>query len=333
MEVALRAAHGRRAGHVAIVLSSLLMGTNATEAQTYPVRPIRFIVPNPPGGPTDLIGRSINELLAKRLGQPVIIDNRGGAATLIGAELAARAPADGYTFLIATVTTLAVNPALSDRLPYDPVRDFVPVSMLAGQPYLLAVHPSIAATSVEQLIGVARSQPGRITFGSGGVGSGAHLAGEMFKRMANVDLSHVPYKGTGPAMTDLMSGQLNAVFGSISAVYPHASTGRLRVLAVTSARRSPGLPEIPTIAEAGIAGYGTSSWNALMAPRGTPPAAIELLNRSVREVLTQPEVRERLRRQGIDADPGTPAQLASTMKAEMARFRTLIQALGLRGIE
>jgi len=306
------------------------LGMAGADAQPYPVRPIRLIVPYPPGGPTDLIGRVVSELLGKRLGQQVIVDNRGGAATVIGAEIAARSPADGYTLLLATITTLAVTPALQKKLPYQPERDFTPISMLAVQPYLLAVNPSLPASSVKQLVAHAKANPGKLSFASAGIGAGAHLAGEMLKYMAAIDVVHIPYKGTGPAMTDLISGQVSYLFGGISAVYPHAQAGKLRVLAVSSAKRSPALPDIPTVAEGGIAGYGTNSWNSLVAPRGTAKPIVDRLNAETVAVLNQPEVRERLRGQGIDPDPGTPAQLAAHIKSEAARFDKLIKAIGLK---
>ena len=314
----------------ALFVASLLLSTWAAAQQAYPTRPIRFIVPYPPGGPTDLIGRTINERLAKRLGQQVIIDNRGGAATVIGAEMAARAPADGHTLLLATITTLAVNPALKSKLPYHPERDFAPVSMLAAQPYLLVVHPSIPANSVAQLIAHAKANPGKLSFACAGIGAGAHLAAEMLKYMARIDVVHVPYKGSGPAMTDLMGGQVAYMFGGISALYPHVQSGKLRALAVSTAKRSSAVPEIPTVAEGGVPGYQTNTWNSLVVPRGTPAPIIQRLNTEVGAVLNDPEVRERFRQQGIDPDPGTPAQLAAHIRAELARFDKLIKAIDLK---
>lgn len=314
-----------------LIALTLLPGTGTAIAQTnYPDRPIRLIVPYPPGGPTDLIGRVTAELLAKRLGQQVIVDNRGGAATVIGTEIAAHAPADGYTLLLATITTLAVTPALQKKLPYDPERDFMPISMLAVQPYLLAVTNSLPASTVKQLVAYAKANPGKLSFGSAGIGAGAHLAAEMLKYMANIDVVHIPYKGTAPAMTDLIGGQVSYMFGGISAVYPQAQAGKLRVLAVSSDKRSPALPDIPTVAEGGIAGYGTNSWNSLVAPRGTPHAIVTRLNTETVAALGQPDVRDRLRVQGIDPDPGTPAQLAAHIKSERARFDKLIKAIGLQ---
>ena len=303
---------------------------SAYAADGYPSKPIRLIVPYPPGGPTDLIARSVNERLAQRLGQQVVVDNRGGAATVIGAELAARAPADGYTLLVATITTLAVNPALNPRLPYDPVRDFAPVSMLAAQPYLLATTASLPVTSVSQLIAYAKANPGKLSFASAGVGAGAHLAGELFKHMAKIDVVHVPYKGTGPAVTDLVGGHVAYQFAGVSVLMPFAAAGKLHALAVSTARRSPLAPALPTIAESGLAGYETSSWNSLVAPRDTPRAIIERLNAVIVAVLNSADIRERFRQQGVDADPGTPAQLAAHIQAERARFAQLIAAIGLK---
>ncbi|MEO8441133.1 MAG: tripartite tricarboxylate transporter substrate binding protein [Betaproteobacteria bacterium] len=302
----------------------------AHAADSYPSKPIRLIVPYPPGGPTDLIARAVNERLAQRLGQQVVVDNRGGAATVIGAELAARAPADGYTLLVATITTLAVNPALNSKLPYDPERDFAPVSMLAAQPYLLAATVSLPVASVSQLIAYAKANPGKLSFASAGVGAGAHLAGELFKYMAKIDVVHVPYKGSGPAITDLIGGHVAYQFAGISVLMPMAAAGKLRALAVSTGRRSQMAPEVPTIAESGLAGYETSSWNSLVAPRGTPRSTIERLNTDIVAVLNSPEIHDRFRQQGVDADPGTPARLAAHIKTERVRFANLITAIGLK---
>ena len=302
----------------------------AAAPDRYPSKPIRLIVPYPPGGPTDLIARAVNEPLAQRLGQQVVIDNRGGATTVIGAELAARAPADGYTLLVATISTLAVNPALQKKLPYDPERDFAAVSMLAAQPYLLATTASLPVTSVSQLIAYAKANPGKLSFASAGVGAGAHLAAELFKYMAKIDVVHVPYKGTGPAITDLIGGHVAYQFGGVSVLMPFVGSGKLRALALSTAKRSAIAPDIPTVAESGLAGYAMSSWNSLVAPHGAPRQIIERLNAETVAVLNQLEIRERLRLQGVDADPGTPAQLAAHIKAERERFARLIAAIGLK---
>jgi tripartite-type tricarboxylate transporter receptor subunit TctC len=315
---------------VPTLAAALIVASVAAAQSGYPARPIRLIVPYPPGGPTDLIARSVNEPLGSRLGQPVIVDNRGGAATLIGTELAARAAPDGYTLLVATVTTLAVNPALNRRLPYHPERDFAPISMLGVQPYLLATHPSLPAASITQLVALAKASPGKLTFGSAGVGTGAHLAGEMFRHMAGIQVVHVPYKGTGPAIVDLVAGQISLLFGGISALRPHAVAGKLRVLGVTSPKRSPAVPDVPTIDEAGVRGYATTSWNSLVAPRGVPQPILQRLNAEIVAVLRSPDVSELLRKRGTDPDPGTPAELAAHIRSEIARFNGLVKAIGLK---
>ena len=258
-----------------------------------------------------------------------MVDNRGGAATLIGTELAARAPADGYTLLVATITTLAVNPSLKRKLPYHPERDFAPISMLGVQPYLLATHPSLPVKSVSTLVAHSKANPGKLNFASAGVGTGAHLAGELFKHLAGIDIVHVPYKGTGPAIVDLTGGQVALLFGGISALRPHALSGKLRVLGVTSAKRSPAVPDVPTIAESGIAGYETTSWNSMVAPRGVPQPILKRLNAEVVAVLSRPDVSELLQKRGTDPAPGTPGELAAHIKSELARFTGLIRTIGL----
>jgi len=257
------------------------------------------------------------------------VDNRGGAATAIGAEMAARSPADGYTVLVSSETTFAVTPALKARLPYDPQRDFAPISQLTTQPYVLAVSPSLPVTSVSQLVAHAKSNPGKLTYGSAGSGSANHLAGEMFKYVAGIDAVHVPYKGNGPAIVDLIGGQIAYMLGSISSLYPHASTKKLRLLAVASARRTPSAPEIPTFAEAGMPGYQVSGWNCIVAPRGTPPQIVKRLNAEIVAGFSQPDVLERLRKQSIEPAAGTPEQLAAFMQSELARYRKLIKTVGL----
>jgi tripartite-type tricarboxylate transporter receptor subunit TctC len=299
----------------------------------YPTRPIRYVVPYPPAGPNDLLARSLNDPLGKRLGQSVVIDNRGGAATIIGAEIVANAPPDGYTLLHATVTTLAIAPLTTAKLPFHPERDFVPVSMLGAQPYMLAVHPAVPAQSLQQLIAHAKAHPGKLSYGSPGVGTSAHIAGEMLKHMAGINVVHVPYKGGGPAMNDLIAGQLAYVFGGVSGMLPHRQTGKIRVLANSSSKRSAAAPDIPTIAESGVPGFATSTWNALVAPRGTPQAIINRLNAEVNVVENQPEVRERLIKQGIDPEAGTQEQLRAHIRSEVVRYTALLKMIGLSNLQ
>ena len=312
-----------------VVFTAVLCCASSSFAQDYPNRPIRMIVPYPPGGPTDIMGRLTSEVLSKRLAQNVVVDNRGGAATAIGAEMAARSPADGYTVLVSSETTFAVTPALKDKLPYDPQRDFAPISQLTTQPYVLAVTPSLPVNSVSQLVAHAKANPGKLSYGSAGTGGANHLAGEMFKHVAGIDTVHVPYKGNGPAIVDLIGGQIAYMIGSISSLYPHASAKKLRLLAVASTKRSAAAPELPTFAEGGMPGYQVSGWNCIVAPRGTPPHIVKRLNAEIVAGFRQPEVLERLRKQSIEPATGEPQQLAAFMSSELARYRKLIKAVGL----
>jgi tripartite-type tricarboxylate transporter receptor subunit TctC len=295
----------------------------------YPSRPLRLIVPYPPGGPTDIMGRITSELLTRRLGQNVVVDNRGGAATAIGAEMAARAPADGYTLLVSSETTFAVTPGLKEKLPYHPERDFAPISLLTTQPYVLATSLSIPATTVSQLVAHAKANPGKLSYGSAGSGSANHLAGEMFRHVAGIDILHVPYKGNGPAIIDLMSGQVALMLGSISSLYPHATAKKLRLIAVASSKRSAAAPEIPTFTEGGMPGFQVSGWNCIVAPRHTPAAIIKRVNAEIVAGFAQADVLERLKKQSIDAAAGTPEQLAAHIKSEFARYSKLIKTVGL----
>jgi tripartite-type tricarboxylate transporter receptor subunit TctC len=311
-------------------LSLTLLLTMAAHAQhDYPSRPLRVIVPYPPGGPTDIIGRLTSDVLSRRLAQNVVVDNRGGAATAIGAEMAARAPADGYTLLLSSETTFAVTPALISKLPYHPERDFAPVSLLTTQPYVVAVTQALPVTSVAQLIAHAKANAGKLTYGSAGTGSANHLAGEMFKHAAGIDMVHVPYKGNGPAIVDLMGGQISAMLGSISSLYPHGAAKKLKVLAVASVKRAVAAPELPTVAESGLAGFQVNGWNCIVAPRATPARVIARLNAEVVAGFNQADVVERLRKQSIDPAAGTPEQLAAHMRSEIVRYDRLIKAVGL----
>jgi len=316
--------------HIVLAIAFALGAAPSSARQDYPNRPVRLIVPYPPGGPTDIMGRIVSEVLAKRLGQNVVVDNRGGAATAIGAEMAARAQPDGYTLLVSSETTFAVNPALRDKLSYNPMRDFAPIALLTTQPYVLAVSPSLSSNSVSQLVAHAKANPGKLRYGSAGTGSANHLAGEMFKHAAGIDILHVPYKGNGPAIIDLISGQINLMLGSISSLYPHAAAKKLRLLAVASAKRVPAAPELQTFAEGGMPGFQVSGWNGIVAPRGTPPHVIKRLNADIVAGFAQADVLERLKRQSIDSATGTPEQFAAHIKSEFARYDKLIKAVNLK---
>ncbi len=315
---------------MAFLAAAVLMAAPTFAQRDYPNKPIRLIVPYPPGGPTDIMGRMTSDVLAKRLSQNVVVDNRGGAATAIGAEMAARSPADGYTLLLSSETTFAVNPALRDKLPYHPERDFTPISLLTVQPYVLAVSLAPPLNSVAQLVTYAKANPGKLSYGSAGAGGGNHLAGEMFKQAAGIDILHVPYKGNGPAIIDLIGGQIGMMLGSISSLYPQGAAKKLRLLAVASAKRSAAAPEIPTFAEGGMPGFQVNGWNCIVAPRGTSPGVIiKRLNAEIVAGFHQPDVIERLSKQGIDPAVGTPEQLAAHIKSELARYNKLIKAVGL----
>lgn len=315
---------------ITFIAAFALGAAPALAQQDYPNRPVRLIVPYPPGGPTDIMGRIVSEVLTKRLGQNVVVDNRGGAATAIGAEMAARAQPDGYTLLVSSETTFAVNPALREKLPYNPVRDFVPVSLLTTQPYVLAVSASVSSTSVSQLVAYAKANPGKLRYGSAGTGSANHLAGEMFKHAAGIDILHIPYKGNGPAIIDLISGQISLMLGSISSLHPHAAAKKLRLLAVASAKRAAVAPELQTFAEGGMPGFQVSGWNGMVAPRGTPTHIVKRLNAEIVAGFAQPDVLERLKKQSIDPATGAPERLAAHMKSEFARYDKLIKAVNLR---
>ena len=312
-----------------VMATAALIAAPVFAQQDYPARPVRVIVPYPPGGPTDLIGRMTSDVLSKRLAQNFVVDNRGGAATVIGAEMAARAPADGYTLFVSSETTFAVTPGLKDKLPYHPERDFAPISLLTTQPYVLAVSMALPVSSVTQLIAYGKSNPGKLTYGSAGTGSANHLAGEMFKQVAGIDITHVPYKGNGPAIIDLIGGQISLMVGSISTLYPHATAKKLRIFAVASGKRSATAPEIPTIGESGLPGYQVNGWNCLVAPRGTPAQVIKRLNAAIVTGFSQPDMADRLKAQSIEAATGTPEQLAAYMKSEIARYSKLIKSVGL----
>jgi tripartite-type tricarboxylate transporter receptor subunit TctC len=267
--------------------------------------------------------------LSAGLGQPVVIENRPGAGGIAGTEAAAKAAPDGYTFLMTNVS-LPTSAFLYAKLPYDPQKDFVPVTLVATAPLMLVVHPSVAASSVQELIALARANPGRLTFGSGGVGSTPHLAAELFKSLAGIDAVHVPYKGGAPALNDLLGGQLSFMIENVPGTMPFARQGKLRALAITSAQRSPLAPALPTMAEAGVPGYDVVGWNGIVAPAGTPPEIVARLQAEVAKVLRQQEVRERLAALGAEPVGSTPAEFGAFIRAEMTRWGTIIREKGIR---
>lgn len=311
--------------------ASALFYSGAVQAQQpYPSRAVRVVVPYPPGGGNDIIGRIVADDLSKRLGQQALVDNRPGGSTVIGAEIVARAAPDGYTILITSHTTYALLPNLRARLPYDPQRDFEPVSLLATQSFALAVHPSLPANTVKQIIALARARPGQLTFSSAGTGTGTHFSGEQFKVLARLDMLHVPYKGGNTAVNAVLSGETTMTFGSLSALSPFVTAKKLRVIAVTSAKRSPLDPKIPTIAESGLPGYEMTPWYGMTVPKGTAQAIVERLNATVVAGLQTRDMQERMARVGYEPEGSTPAQLAAHIKAELARYAKLIKAIGFK---
>ena len=315
------------------MLKALLLLAAATVVQAqqvYPSRPIRFIVPYTPGGLGDSFARAVGEPLAKRLGQPVVIDNRPGASQAIGAEATAKAPPDGHTLFMGTQSGLVINTIARKNLPYDPVRDLAPVSMLFTTPLYLVVHPSVPAHSVKELIALARARPGQLTFASIGNGSSQHLAGEMLRARGKIDIVHVPYKGSSPAMTDLLGGQVDLMFeGGVSSL-PHAKSGKLRALATTGRRRADAMPELPTMVESGVADFEFTVWFALVAPAGTPRPIIERLNREVGGVLRMRELKEKFAPAGIEITPSTPEQLGERIRADFPYYGKLMHDAGIQ---
>ncbi len=299
-------------------------------AQSYPVKPIRLIVPFAAGGGNDNVARLVGKRLGETLGQPVIVDNRPGAGGVVGAELAAKSAPDGYTLFLGGVGSHAINPGLIKNLPYDPVKDFAPVELLAQAPLVLVVHSSVPARDIAELIAYARQNPGKLNFASNGNGSSSQLAAVMFESMAGIDMVHVPYKGLSPALTDLLSGQVQLMFSSVVAILPHIKAGKLRGLAVTGTKRLALLPGLPTIAESGFPGYEASSWYGILAPAGTPRDIVARLNAELSKALEQPEVRSSLLAEGAEPVGGTPEQFAAHIRAEKERLGKVIRDAKIR---
>ncbi|MGZ5095574.1 MAG: tripartite tricarboxylate transporter substrate binding protein [Burkholderiales bacterium] len=297
-------------------------------AQPYPMRPIRFIVPYPPGGSTDYTAREIAQRLSDLWGQQLVIDNRGGAGSLIGHALAANAPSDGYTLLLGTSTGLSIAPALGTKLAYDPQKDLAPIGLAVYAPYLLVVHASIPATSVKEFIEYAKKQPGKLNYGSSGIGTPNHLGGELMDLLAGIRTVHVPYKGGGPAMTDLISGQLQYMLTAIPQALPHVKSGRLRALATGHPSRTRAAPDLPPIAET-LPGFNNTTWYGLLAPARTPRAIIQRINADLGKILAQPELAQRMLSQGIEAASSTPEGLGEMIRTETERWRKVIKGAGI----
>jgi tripartite-type tricarboxylate transporter receptor subunit TctC len=306
----------------------LLAFSSLAFAEQYPNRPVRLIVPFPPGGSNDVVGRLVAGQLSERLGQQVFVDNRGGAGGVIGTEAAASAAADGYTLLIVS-TAHAINPALY-KLNYDPVRSFAPVTILASGPNVLVVNPHLPAISVRELIALAREKPGAVEYASAGIGSFQHMGGELFKLMAGVDILHVPYKGGGPAMSDVISGHVNVIFSSLIQTSPFIQSGQLRALGTGASRRSAVLPDVPTIAEAGVPGYAAENWWGIVAPAGTPATIIERLQRDIQAALQAPSLQQQFGREGASTLEMSSAEFAAYIESEIAKWRQVVERGNIR---
>ena len=305
---------------------TICVAITAVHAQNYPVRPVRLLVPSTPGGSVDTLARSIGTRLSDKWGQQVVIDNRSGAGGVIAAETTAKAIPDGYTLLMCTVSSCATNVSLHKSLPYDPVRDFAPVSLVATQNLMLVVHPSVPASSVKDLVAAAKASPGKFSFASAGSGTGSHLSGELLKVLAGIDLLHVPYKGIAPGLLDVIGGQVSMAFPSIISGTPQWKSGKVRALAVTGSKRSPAAPELPTMMEAGIKGYESATWYGVLAPAKTPPAIVKQLNAEIVAVLKQPEVRDRIAKDGAEPVGSTPEEFGAYMRSEIAKWGKVIRA-------
>ncbi len=294
-------------------------------AQSYPNKSIRLVLPYPPGGGSDTIARPLVQKLSESLGQQVIVDNRGGAGGNVGMELVARAVPDGYTIVLALTAQLAVNPALFKKVPYDPLKDYDPVIFLGNGGYILIVHPSLPVRSVKELIALAKARPGQITYASSGNGSGAHLCSELLDMMAGIKLVHIPYKGGGPALVDLLAGQAQTLFATPVASTPHIQSGRIRALAISTAKRSLGMPDLPTVAEAGVPGYDSGVWYGILAPAGTPRDIILKLNGEIARVLAQPDYRNLLVQNAIDPVGGPPEDLTKFIRSELVKWAKVVK--------
>ena len=308
----------------------LALAATASYSQGYPGKPIRLIVPWPPTGTVDILGRTLGQKLSESLGQPVLVDNRAGANGMIGSEAAAKSPPDGYTLVVDNITGHAINATLQAKMPFDSMRDFTHVSLLASVPDGVVSLPSLPATNIRELIALARAQPGKLTYASFGIGSSAHLAGELFKIMAGIDMLHIPYKGGQPAIADLLAGQVSIYIPVLPSVVQLTKAGRLRLLAVTGAKRSPAMPDVPTVAESGLPGFEASNWFGLMAPAGTPPEIVTRLNAEAAKALQAPEVREKLAALGFEIQSSTPQEFATLLKSETEKWAKVIKASGAR---
>jgi len=315
--------------YAACLAAALVYMTAAHAQPAYPQKPIRMVVPFPPGGGTDILARLFGQKMSETLGQQIIIDNRGGAGGTLGTDIAAKAAPDGYTLILVSGSH-AINPGLYQKLPYDSVSDFAPITQIATSPGILVVNPSLPVKSVKDLLALARAKPGQINYASAGSGTPPHLAGELFKVMAKIDMVHVPYKGNAPAFTDVIGGQVSLIFPTMPSAMPFIKSGKLRPIAVTSAKRSPAAPDIPTIAESGLPGYEATSWYGILAPARTPPQIVARLHEVLVSVIGAPDMQDKLAAQGLDPVGNTPQQFAAVIKSEIAKWAKVVKASGAK---
>ena len=311
----------------------LVLGALASQpafAQAYPAKPIRLIVPFPPGGSTDIVARIVAQKLGDRLGQQVIVENRGGAGGTIGTEAVAKAASDGYTLVLGTTSTHVVAPTVYSKIGYDPVKDFAPVSLVAVTPYLLVVNPGVNVKSLPEFVGYVKARPGKLNYASAGTGSTTHLAMEMLKSAAGLYIVHIPYNGNGPAGTAVIAGQVEVLFGSLPAVLPHAKSGRVRPIAVGTPKRSPSLPEVPTVAESGFPGFDASLWLSIMAPAGTPAPVVDRLHKEIVAAIASPDAADALGKAGAEPITSTPAELAAMVKDGIEKYGKVVKQAGVK---
>jgi len=319
------------AGAMAVCVALVMAGgSQCVHAQEYPTKPIRLIIPFAPGGTNDVIGRLMAAKLGEMLGQQVVPDNRTGAGGTVGMEVVVKAPPDGYNLVIGNIATLAINPTLQPKLSYDPLRDLQPVTLIAKVPQILVAHPSLPVRNMRELIALAKAKPGELAYGSGGNGSGAHVSGEMLKMLAKINLTHIPYKGVGPAQIDLLAGQIQLVFGGVPSTAPQIRTGRLRALGVTGPKRVVTFPDLPTIAESGVPNYDVTMWYGVLAPAGTPQTVVMKLHGAVNRALHTPDLNERLLADGSEPSGMLPDEFSTFIKSELVRWAPVIKASGAK---
>ena len=317
----------RRLG-LTVFLGALSLSAHAQAP--YPAKPIRLVVPFAPGGPVDTLGRAMSPRMAEALGQQIIVDNRAGAGSIIGTEIVTKAPADGYTLLL-TSSSIAINPSIYKKMPFDATRDLAPISQLSTSSLIAVVHPSVPVHSIKALIALAKARKGELVYASSGTGSAPHLAVELFSSMTGVKMVHVPHKGAAPATMDLLAGHVALMFNNLISAVPNVRAGKLRALAVTGSERTPALPDLPTIAEAGVPGYEASTWYAMFVPAGTPQPVVERLNREVSAIVKSPEIRKQLSAVGIDPVGGTPDALAKYLRSELVKWGKVAKTSGAKG--